>query len=116
MLFLHLELRTLKNAAESQLVHAVAYTVVNNMKEGMNLHLRDGWCEGADVCTLCISTVALWTGPVDAQSIHLWGVFVSHLNIIQKDALWLSISSLGSTNQSSWEISSDICSGPELWC
>lgn len=82
----------------------------------MNLHLRDGWYEGADVCTLCISTVALWTSPMDAQSTHLWGVCVSHLSIIQKDALWLSISPLGSTNQSSWEISSKVHSGPVLWC
>lgn len=82
----------------------------------MNLHLRDDWCEGADVCTLCISIVALWTSPVAAQSIHLWAVCVSHLSIIQKDALWLSISSLGSTNQNSWEISSNVCSAPVLWC
>lgn len=83
----------------------------------MNLHLRDGWCEGADVCTLCISIVALWTGPMDAQSTHLWGAAcVSHLSIIQKDALWLSINPLSITDQSSWEISSKVCSGLVLWC
>lgn len=99
-----------------QLVHAATYTVVNNMLEGVNLHLRDGWCEEADVFTLYISIVALWTGPMDAQSTLLWGVRVSHLSIIQKDALWLSMSPLGSTNQSSWEISSKVNSGPVLCC
>lgn len=42
----------------------------------MNLHLRDSWWEGTDVCTLCIFTVALWTRPMDSQSAHLWGVCV----------------------------------------
>lgn len=56
-----------------QLVHADTYTVVNNILEGVNLHLRDGWCEGADVFALYISIFALWIGTIDAQSTFLWG-------------------------------------------
>lgn len=53
-------------------------------------------------------------GP--AQSTHLWGMCVKSFEHHPENALWLTISPLGSTNQSSREISSKVHSGPVLWC
>lgn len=87
MLFLLLELRTLRDGEESPTGTCCYMYGSKQWARGSESAPRDGWCGGADVCMLCISAVALWTGPMDAQITHLGRVCISHLSIIQKDAL-----------------------------
>lgn len=119
MLFLVLELRTLRNGKQSPTGTGCYKYGSKQCARGSESATRDGWCGGAAVCMLCVSAVALWTGPMDAQITHLWCVCIGHLSIIQKDVLWVPIRPLSCTNQStvsgnSWDISSKVHSGPVL--
>lgn len=79
-----------------QLVHAATCMAANGMKRSESALRRLVW---RSQCLHIVHFSSLWTGCMVAKITHLWCMCISHLSVTQKDALWVPIRPLGSTNQ-----------------